>query len=458
MAVCNTPRILLAAPHSGSGKTTVMCALLEVLRCQGMTAAAFKSGPDYIDSMFHSRVLGTPSRNLDSFLFGRGQQGCRTARMLLAQHSSQADIAVLEGAMGFYDGLGLTSEASAYELAKTVAAPVIAIIDGKGAALSLAAQIRGLAQFRTDSHVVGFIVNNIKTSVYEYYKNVWEQETGLEALGYMPYVAEGNLSSRHLGLITADEVKDLQCRVQALAETATVTLQWQRIIELAKMASPFPYEEVLIKPVGTTRIAVAKDEAFCFYYEDELRLFQQLGAEIVYFSPLHDRELPSCSGIYLGGGYPELYARQLEDNKTMRSSLHRAIEQNIPCFAECGGFMYLMAHFKEGDRMYNWVGAIPGTTYMTDTLTRFGYITVTAQKDTVLCNAGEVIPAHEFHYSDSTCNGDACEARKASGKRHWPCMYAKGNLFVGYPHMHLWGNTAWARNFIKACCDAVQYH
>ncbi|MCH4187402.1 MAG: cobyrinate a,c-diamide synthase [Megasphaera sp.] len=458
MATCNMPRVLLAAPHSGSGKTTVMCALLEVLRRQGMTVAAFKSGPDYIDAMFHSRILGTPSHNLDLFLFGRGRQGCRTARTLLAHNSCQADIAVLEGAMGFYDGVGLTSEASAYDLARAVAAPVIFVVDGKGAALSLAAQIRGLAQFRDDSQAIGFIVNTSKAGVYEYYKKIWEQETGLEALGYMPYVAEGSLSSRHLGLITADEVGDLQCRVRALAETAASTLQWQRIVELAKIARPFTYEEELVKPVGTARIAVAKDEAFCFYYDDELRLFQQLGAEIVYFSPLHDTALPPCNGIYIGGGYPELYARHLADNESMRSSLRQAIERNIPCFAECGGFMYLMEHFKEDGRTYDWAGVIPGTTYMTDTLTRFGYITVTAQKDTLLCNAGETITAHEFHYSDSTCNGDACEAHKASGKRHWPCIYAKGNLFAGYPHMHLWGNIDWARNFIKACCKAAQGH
>ncbi|MCI1247968.1 MAG: cobyrinate a,c-diamide synthase [Megasphaera sp.] len=451
MALCNTPRIVLAAPGSGSGKTTIMCALLAVLRSRKYKVAAFKSGPDYIDPMFHSQVIGTPSRNLDMFLFGGGTAGAAMARYLLAADSAAADIAVLEGAMGFYDGLGTTSDDSAYDLARATRTPVIAIVDGNGAAISLAAQIRGLADFRADSHIAGFIVNHVRPAVYAYYKEVWEKETGLPALGYMPYVPAGTLPSRHLGLITAGEIDDLQGRVQALAAQAAQSLDIDRIMALARQARPFTYEDQVPGFVGKVCLAVARDAAFCFYYEDSLRLLEQLGAEIIYFSPLQDTKLPACDGIYLGGGYPELYASQLESNLSMRGSLWRALQQNIPCLAECGGFMYLMKQFRDGDKTYDWVGAIDGTTYMTQQLTRFGYITVTAKEDTLFCRAGETYTAHEFHYSDSTCNGISCDARKAAGRRRWDCMYSRGQLFAGYPHMHLWGNIQGARRFITAC-------
>lgn len=451
MTRCSVPRILLASPSSSSGKTTVMCALLELLRRRGCKVRAFKNGPDYIDPMFYSHILDIPSHNLDLFLLGGGLQGINLARYLLAENALPANIAVLEGAMGFYDGIGTTSDASAYDLAKAVKTPVIVVIDGKGAALTLAAQLRGLAQFRSDSGIAGFIVNNIKPGVYEYYKDTWEKETGLPALGYLPHIPEGTLESRHLGLVTAGEVTDLKERVRYLAEAAAESFDVERILKLAETAPLFSYESPCIEPISKVRFAVARDRAFCFYYEDELRLFEKLGAEIIYFSPLYDTELPPCDGIYLGGGYPELYGKQLEDNISFRQSICTAIEKGIPCFAECGGFMYLLSHFQDGEKTFDWVGAIEGTAYMTDKLTHFGYVTVKAQRDTLLGKAGDMINAHEFHYSDSTNNGDACVAQKVLGKSHWPCVYARGNLFAGYPHMHLWGNIDWARRFIAAC-------
>lgn len=198
-------------------------------------------------------------------------------------------------------------------------------------------------------------------------------------------------------------------------------------------------------------LAVARDEAFCFYYEDSLDVLRQCGAELVFFSPLHDKVLPPCDGLYLGGGYPELYAGALSDNVSMRQSIARALVQNLPCFAECGGFMYLHEYFRTADgRRLPWVGAVHGETFMTKSLRRFGYVTLTAGTDSLFGPAGIQIEAHEFHYSDSTDSGSAFTAQKAGSARTWPCMVVQGNLVAGYPHLHFAGNPEWAAHFVQA--------
>lgn len=451
MKETRTPRLMIAAPKSGGGKTTIVCALLRALQKMGLTAAAFKSGPDYIDPLFHSRVLQTASHTLDLFLFGRGGQGAATARYLLASGSDGADIAVLEGAMGYYDGVGTTSEASAYDLAKVTNTPVVLVVDGSGAGLSLAAQIKGTAAFRRDSQIAGFIVNRVKPGVYAYFKDAWEKETGLTAFGCFPDMAGCAFASRHLGLVTAGEIEDFRSKIDALAEQAMQSVDMDALVSLAWSAQPLPYEVPVLEPAGPARIAVARDEAFCFYYEDSLTLLEQLGANLVYFSPLHDEGLPDCDGVYLGGGYPELYAEALAANAAMKGSLKRALSDGTPCVAECGGFMYLLEEFSAGEQSVSWCGVLPGSSKMTDHLTRFGYVTLTAEEDTMLCRRGDTICAHEFHYSDSTDNGAAFTARKASGRRSWPCGRSEGRIVAAYPHIHFWSNPDWARRFVAAC-------
>lgn len=446
------PRLMIAAPKSGGGKTTAVCAVLRALQKMGIRAAAFKSGPDYIDPLFHRRILQTASHNLDIFLFGRGEQGAATARYLLAKDSAGADIALLEGAMGYYDGVGTTSEASAYELAKATKTPVVLVVDGSGAGLSLASQIKGAAAFRKDSQIAGFIVNRIKPGVYAYFKDTWEKETGLLPLGCFPDMADCAFASRHLGLVTAGEIGDFQRKIDKLADQALQSVDLEALLALARSACPLPYEERMLEPAGHARIAVAKDESFCFYYEDSLTLLKRLGAELVYFSPLHDDELPDCDGVYLGGGYPELYAAELAANASMKASLRRALSDGMPCFAECGGFMYLLERFSSGNESFSWSGVLQGCSEMTGSLTRFGYVTLTAAEDTMLCRRGDTICAHEFHYSDSTDNGSAFIARKASGTRSWPCGRSEGRIVAAYPHIHFWGNPDWARRFVAACC------
>lgn len=449
MAEVKVPRFMISAPGSGSGKTTVVCGLLKALMERGLAVAAFKSGPDYIDPMFHSRVIGAKSRNLDLFMLGKA-----TTRYLVAKNTRQADVAVFEGAMGFYDGMGKTTEASAYELACTCNVPVVLVVNGKGAALSIAATIKGFKDFRKDSHIVGAILNNVNPMSYLFYKDVIEQETGVKLLGYFPVMQDCNFESRHLGLVTAEEIGDLQQIVEKLATQAAKSIDLDGLLEVARSAQPLSYEEVSLVPCGRVRIGIAQDKAFCFYYQDALDLLTEFGAELVPFSPIADAHLPeNISGLVLGGGYPELYAKQLAENKSLLQEVKTVIDGGMPCFAECGGFMYLLERYLDGDKAYSWVGAVAGESAMTKKLTRFGYVHLTAQVDNVLCKAGEKINGHEFHYSDSTNNGTSFTAAKASGRGSWECANTTQTLYAGYPHIHLWGNPEFARNFVQHCCE-----
>ena len=452
-AFLDIPRLLFAAPQSGSGKTTVVCAVLRALLNRQLRVTAFKSGPDYIDPMFHSKVIGAKSRNLDLFLTGP-----ENVKRLLAKNSKDSDVAILEGAMGFYDGMGKTSEASAYDLARTVNAPVVLIINGKGAALSMAALIKGFKDFRSDSNVQGVILNNVKKMTYLFYKDVIEKETGVKACGYFPHLPECNLESRHLGLVTAGEIGTLETIVARLAEQAEESLDLDGLLAIARSALSLQFEPLDIKPLGNVKIAVAQDKAFCFYYQDSLDLLSMMGAEIVPFSPLQDAKLPECDGVFLGGGYPELYAKQLSENAALLAELREKLAAGLPCYAECGGFMYLMEGYRDNGTLYPWVGAVQGTCWMTDRLVRFGYVKMTANTDNVICKAGDSIHAHEFHYSDSDQNGDSFTAQKAGKTLSWPAAQANGTLYAGYPHLHLWGNIGFAENFVKACIRYRQEH
>ena len=446
MAEMKMPRFMISATGSGCGKTTITCGILKALMNRGLKVAAFKSGPDYIDPMFHSKVIGAKSRNLDVFMLGK-----ETVKYLATKNACDVDVSVFEGAMGFYDGMGKTVEASAYDLACTCDVPVILIVNGKGAALSIAAQIKGFKEFRQDSHIVGAILNNVNPMSYAYYKDVVEKESGVKLLGYFPVLQGCNFESRHLGLITAEEIGDLQAIVDKLALQAEKSLDLDGLLDIGTKAADLEYIPQKIEPLGKVKLAIGQDKAFCFYYQDALDLLTELGAELVPFSPLVDKHLPQCDGLVLGGGYPELYAKELAENVTLLSEIKCSLQNGLPCFAECGGFMYLLERYIEEGTVYKWVGAIHGETAMTQKLTRFGYVKLTSQEDNVLCKVGEQINGHEFHYSDSSNNGTGFLAQKASGKGEWSCANVSDTLYAGYPHIHLWGNVDFARNFIKAC-------
>lgn len=447
------PRILIAGTNSGCGKTTVVCALLQALVDRKLRVGAFKCGPDYIDPMFHSRIIGAKSSNLDLFFFENN-----TAKYLLARNASECDVSVIEGVMGYYDGMGLTgTKASSYEVAKLTETPVVLVVNAKGASLSVLATIQGFLTFCPDSGIRGVILNQCSQITYSALAQaiVDRFDGRIQPLGYLPKMDNCALESRHLGLVTAAEVKDLKGKLSLLAEQAERTIDIDALLRLAESAETLSYEPIELPKYETAvRIAVAKDKAFCFYYEDSLQVLRDMGAELVEFSPLFDAALPeNIQGLYLGGGYPELYAKQLSENITMRESIRIALENQLPCIAECGGFMYLTQKIAE----HPMVGFLSGDCCDTGKLTRFGYIVLQAKLDNLLCSAGEEIRGHEFHHWDVSTRGSSFTASKSTGKR-WDCVVANDYLYAGFPHFHFCANPAFAKSFYESCLKERDTH
>lgn len=449
------PRILLAAPSSGSGKTLITCGLLQALVNRKMKVASFKCGPDYIDPMFHSRVIGTKSRNLDTFFTGEA-----VTRYLLGSNAAGCDMAVMEGVMGYYDGLGgSTSRASAYDLAVITDTPVILIVNSRGMSVSLAAYIKGFLDYRENSHIAGVIFNQMSPMLYPRMKELVERELGIQVFGYVPRVEDCVIESRHLGLVLPEEIPGLKERLMKLAGILEKTLEIDAILALAKAAPELHTgrnEEVYdFRLDETVRIAAAEDEAFCFFYEDNFRLLREMGAELVTFSPIHDREFPGdVDGLLLYGGYPELNGKALEDNFKMRQSVKQKISEGLPCMAECGGFMYLHEEMEDMDQtLRQMAGVIPGKVYRTDRLNRFGYIKLKQKQAVFGEEALGEIPAHEFHYFESENCGAAFEAQKPLGSRNWNCIHGNDRMLVGFPHLYYYGNPKVARAFLNKCLE-----
>lgn len=446
-----TARLMIAAGSSGSGKTTVACALQGALKRRGLRLMAFKSGPDYIDPMFHESVLGTKSRNLDLFFFSP-----QTARALVKKHAEHADLTVIEGAMGYYDGIAMTSEASAYALASATETPVVLVVDGRGRAISAAAEVEGFLRFKTPSQIRGVILNRVSPMLYPRLKDAIEKATGVPVLGYLPVMENCSIESRHLGLVTAAEIADLKERLGRLACQAEKSFDLDGLIALAGSAPELTDEPTQLTPLAeTVRVAVAKDKAFCFYYEDSLDVLRAFGAELVKFSPLEDQTLPKdVSALYLGGGYPEIYAKQLSENVSMRESIRDALADGMPAMAECGGFMYLHRTLQDADgTKFPMVGALNAEAFPTGKLSRFGYVTLTAKKDSMLFHAGEQMPAHEFHYWDSSNPGEDFSARKPLSNRHWDAGIANETLYAGFPHFHFAAKPLLARRFLEKALE-----
>ena len=436
-------QFLVAAPCSGSGKTTLTCALLAALKRRGQDPCSFKSGPDYIDPMFHRAVLGVESHNLDLFF-----SAPETVRALYAQAAAGHGAAVCEGAMGFYDGLGGVSDtASAWHLADTLGLPVLLVVQPGGASVTLAAQIQGLMNFRKNSHVSGILLNDCSEKLYKMLKALLERETGLPVLGYLPHLPQAAVESRHLGLKTADEIADLQEKIALLADA--LVLDWQRLAVLTEKPAP----EALPGAAAPTsvRIAVAKDEAFCFTYAETLEAFRDAGAEVVFFSPLRDTALPeNIGGLYLPGGYPELHAKELSENTSLLREIKQKIESGLPTAAECGGFLYLGQSLTDAEgQSWPMAGVLPGEAKDTGRLVRFGYAALSADSDSLLFRAGESFPIHEFHHWDSTANGTALAAKKPVGGAEWRCGFVNEHFYAGFPHLY-WAGTPLPQRFAAA--------
>ena len=439
-------QFLLAAPRSGSGKTTMTCALLMALKRRGCAPCAFKSGPDYIDPMFHRAVLGVESRSLDLFF-----SAPETVRTLYARGAAGHGAAVCEGAMGFYDGLGGVSDrASAWHLADTLGLPVLLVAEPKGQSLTLAAELKGLNSFRTPSHIAGILLNNCTARMHALLAPMLEKETGLPVLGFLPKLPEAVIGSRHLGLYTAAEVENLQQKLALLADAAEEHIDWPRLLALCEKEPPaLPARPET--PPARVRIAVARDEAFCFTYAETLEAFRDAGAEVVFFSPLRDTALPeNIGGLYLPGGYPELHARELSENTSLLREIKQKIESGLPTAAECGGFLYLGQSLTDAEgQSWPMAGVLPGEAKDAGRLVRFGYAALSADSDSLLFRAGESFPIHEFHHWDSTANGTALAAKKPVGGAEWRCGFVNEHFYAGFPHLY-WAGTPLPQRFAAA--------
>ena len=404
MEVVLVNRILISGTNSNCGKTTITMALLAAFQDRGLEIASFKSGPDYIDPMFHRKVFNVETHNLDPYF--------STEQMLCDQfiRNCGKDLSIIEGAMGFYDGIGVEGRASAWEVAKSIKAPAVLIIDAKGMSNSAAAIIKGFKEFKEESMVEGVIFNNISPMLYPLLRDIVEKE-GIKAYGFLPREEKYSIGSRNLGLITADEIEDIKEKINGLRELAEKYIDLDGLFELAKSAPVLEASDdfkELIENSKTdsnepkTRIAVSRDNAFCFMYKENIEILEDLGCEVVYFSPLEDEELPKdISGLYLCGGYPELYTEELKGN----------------CIK-------------------------------TDKLQRFGYIEIKALQDNLLCNEGDSIRVHEFHYYDSENCGEAFMAKKASNGVEYLCCHGSDSLYAGFPHIYLPANPDFAKSFV----------
>ncbi len=438
----NTPRVMFAAMRSGSGKTTITCGVLAALKKENIRIQAYKCGPDYIDPMFHRTVLGIDTGNLDTFFADVDAIG-----RILARDTKDAELIVMEGVMGYYDGVGgTTTMASSYELSKVTKTPIILIVDAKGASVTLAATIRGIMEYKKDSRIAGVILNRVSPMFYNRIKHVIETECGIPVLGYLPENVSFAVPSRHLGLLQPDEMQKQRDWVETVAEATRKTIDIDGILEIAAQAETLQTREMAdIKckfPVGY-RIGVARDEAFSFYYRENLRMLEDMGATLVYFSPLADAHVPEVDALIFGGGYPELYAKQLYENQSMRASVWQVLESGMPCHAECGGFLYLGKSLADAEgNVYEMVGFLDGAGFRTERLQRFGYVELAPQEaDAFAVNA--ILRGHEFHYWDSTDCGDACLAWKPLSKQKtYPCMVKKKGTFAGFPHLYYAGAEA----------------
>lgn len=448
---------MITAASSGSGKTMIICGLLELFKRKGLNPLACKCGPDYIDGLFHKQVLELEGMNLDSYF--EAPEELRDKYSCL----SKGHLPVVEGVMGYFDGLGgSTTRASSWEVAHILDLPAVLVVDARGASVSLAALIKGFLEFERPmgSQIKAVIFNRMSPMLYPRIRELVERETGIRAAGFVPELDFLKVGSRHLGLVLPEEIAGLREQMNRLGKCLEETIDWEFLAELGaekeeRDALEEENTEASCKAAFRFRLGIAMDEAFCFYYQDNLRLLERLGGELVYFSPIHDRSLPEqLDGLILGGGYPELYCEALSLNESMREAVKKAAEGGLPVLGECGGYLYLLEELEAEDgRIWPMTGVLKGKGYKKGKNSRFGYIGVEAEKDSLYLKPGEQIRGHEFHYWDCEVLEEewVMRAKKPVGNRSWPCMRIKNQVMAGFPHLFYPSCPAFAARFAEAC-------
>jgi cobyrinic acid a,c-diamide synthase len=452
--------IVIAGPASGVGKTTIALGLMAAFRRRGLVVQPFKCGPDFIDAGHHTRVCGRPSRNLDGWMLPDD-----TNRAVFAGHTRTADVAIVEGVMGLFDGAKNSGEGSTAAIATLLRLPILFVVDASKMAASAAALVRGFETFDPAVRIAGVVFNQLGSAGhYGLLRDALEQAGCAPAVGYLPGEASLQIPERHLGLHTAHEDALAKPALDHLSSLMERFVDLDRVLELASLEDAQHLQQAQQAPApsraigGAARIAVARDRAFCFYYEDNLDALRAAGAEIVEFSPLADRMLPArTDAVYIGGGYPELHAAELSANHPMRGAIARFVESGGPAYAECGGLIYLGRHLRlrDGDQ-FPMVGVLPFGTVVTDRLVRFGYTEVSFTADCLLGRRGATARGHSFHYStiDGAADADCAYLTRSTlsgaegpGSREG---FVAGNALASYIHLHFLSNPELSVNFVRA--------
>ncbi len=417
--------ILIAAPASGSGKTTMTMGILRAMKNKGLEVCAFKTGPDYIDRAFLEKASGSRAGNLDMHL--QGKEGLKWALS-----STTAEYCIVEGAMGYFDGIYNTHINSSYDISKELGINSILVYTPKGEMFSAIPKIKGMAEFEA-SNIKAVIFNNISEKHYEMLKEAVERYTTLKVLGFLPKLDAIELKSRHLGLVQSIELEDIDSQIDEISKIVSANIDLDGIVKLMKDIS------VVIEPdirKHDIKIAIARDKAFSFYYSENLSLLEK-SCDVTYFSPLEDGSLPQCDLLYLGGGYPEVFKEELAKNRAMLNSIREYSQRGGYIYAECGGFMYLTDSI-DGEAM---VGVFSGKSKLTNKLQNFGYIDIELKADCLLGKKGDRITAHEFHKSVTEVQDDTvCLISKTMGSNSWEGGYLYKNTYGGYPHISFIGN------------------
>lgn len=429
--------IMLTAPASGSGKTTVTLGLIRALLKKGMDVCGFKTGPDYIDRAFLEEASGKPAGNLDIHL--QGENG-----LFYSLSQAPAELCVIEGAMGYFDGIHNTYENSCYHISQLLEINSILIYTPKGEMFTAVPKIKGMAEFK-QSTIKAVIFNNVSKKYYTLLKEALEDHTNLKVLGYIPKLNEAVFESRHLGLVQSNELSDINRKINEIADAMIGHVDLEAVLGL--MTSPiinkdFGNYEIARKDIT---VAVAQDKAFSFYYRENLQLLENV-CDVSYFSPLRDHKIPPCDLIYLGGGYPEVFKTELSMNKHMLRAIRDFIESFGCVYAECGGLLYLSDSIENSEM----AGIFSGKCQLTKSLQRFGYVDVKLKQDCLLGKKGETFTAHEFHKSTADIKGETLyTVSKTMGEDTWNCGYSYKNAVAGYPHVNFLGNIDIFRNILR---------
>ncbi len=455
MRQCGVPRLVIAAPHGRSGKTITTIGLLAALKKADYNVQPFKKGPDFIDPSWMTRITGRPCRNLDSFLMTR-----ETIRASFARSAGDADIAVVEGAMGLFDGVDLDGSGSTAEIAKAIEAPVILVVDTTRMTRSVAAMVSGYQHFDPEVRVAGVILNKVARPRHEQIlRAAIERYCGIPVLGVIPKGHKMDIPDRHLGLVPAEESDELALAIDEAGNSVGDCLDLPAIIEVARSAALMAVEPPgpagLVPAEPRVRVAVFMDRAFTFYYPENLEALVSAGAEIVRVNALADSCLPDVDAAYIGGGFPEVLAAELAANQTLRRDLRGRIEDGLPVYAECGGLMYLGRQISWRDRKYPMVGALPFDVVMLDRPQGHGYITLQVENESPYFDIGEEVKGHEFHHSrvenlDREQVHYAFRVTRGNGLdgRHDGIIYK--NVLACYTHLHALATPHWAQRLVAA--------